>query len=416
MALFLVTTKRRGSSKRGLVGLDPIWRHSLLNLGRAAAAKNYFLFKRHLGKLRPENAPFNLYFEVSKVCNLRCIICSHGHVPKDQHYKKQIMAIDTFLALSPLFTLARYAHLVGYGEPFMNPDLPEMIEIACKGGLVVDLVTNGTLLKGEVNEKLIKLGLAEITISMDSASPELFEKIRVGSDFEKIVGNALDLKERKRKVGAHRPKLRVEFVAMKQNIAELPDMVSLCKEIGAEVLFIEHLVPLLGHEYMKDWEASQIAPSELNGIFAETKARAKSLGVEITNSPLFSPFIEPKDKKWFFSGARLKAQKYLSATASERKLILADYIIKKIFHAKRAPKCIQPWSTLYLTWDGIVRTCCIAFDGSMEHTLGRISEEPMESIWRGDRYRLLRRSIVDEDFNAECAKCIIYERIPRFPS
>lgn len=386
-----------------------------MTLGISAAAKNYFLFKREQGKLRPKNAPFNLYFEVSKVCNLRCIICSHGHVPKDEHYKKQIMSIETFLALSPLFPFARYAHLVGYGEPFMNPHMMDMIEIACRSGLIVDLVTNGTLLKGEVNKKLIDLGLDEITISMDGARSAIFEKIRVGSNFSKIVDNAMDLKERKQKTGSRRPRVRVEFVAMKHNIEELPAMVSLCKEVGAEVLFIEHLVPLLGHDYMKEWEASQVAPAELYRIFGETKARARSLGIEISNSPLFSLYIEPKDKRWFLSKARLKAQKYRSASADQKKLMLAEYMIRKIFSLKKTPKCIQPWSTLYLTWDGIVRTCCIAFDGSMAHTLGRIGEEPIEQIWTGDRYSLLRGSIVDENFNAECAKCVVYERIPRFP-
>lgn len=67
------------------------------------------------------------------------------------------------------------------------------------------------------------------------------------------------------------------------------------------------------------------------------------------------------------------------------------------------PFCSQPWSTLYVQWDGKVTRPCIRGPqnmGSLE-TVTEISE-----LWNGQAFRAVRESIASETrFNAACRSC-----------
>ena len=49
--------------------------------------------------------------------------------------------------------------------------------------------------------------------------------------------------------------------------------------------------------------------------------------------------------------------------------------------------CTEPWTTLFVTWDGVVRPCC--YSGV---AVARLSEHPVDEIWNGPVYRELREA------------------------
>ncbi|MDI6655147.1 MAG: radical SAM protein, partial [Candidatus Hydrothermarchaeota archaeon] len=67
-----------------------------------------------------------------------------------------------------------------------------MIEMA-KAFCSVGIVTNGMTLTEETSRRLIELGLDFITVSMAGAAKETHERIRIGSDFDKICENVRTL-------------------------------------------------------------------------------------------------------------------------------------------------------------------------------------------------------------------------------
>ncbi|MCX7016096.1 MAG: radical SAM/SPASM domain-containing protein [Candidatus Sumerlaeota bacterium] len=63
--------------------------------------------------------------------------------------------------------------------------------------------------------------------------------------------------------------------------------------------------------------------------------------------------------------------------------------------------CTQPWSTIYVTWNGIVRTCCFSVQ-----PFGDLNQQSFEEIWRGPAYRAFRRAVIEGKVAAGCAECL----------
>jgi MoaA/NifB/PqqE/SkfB family radical SAM enzyme len=75
------------------------------------------------------------------------------------------------------------------GEPLLYPALDRMVELAAKAGLWVMLNTNAVLLTEELSRKLLTKGLTDIFFSFDSPYKQVYEKIRVGANYEKVLEN-----------------------------------------------------------------------------------------------------------------------------------------------------------------------------------------------------------------------------------
>jgi hypothetical protein len=69
----------------------------------------------------------------------------------------------------------------------------------------------------------------------------------------------------------------------------------------------------------------------------------------------------------------------------------------------RTPFCGQPWSTLYVQWDGKVTRPCIRGPQNM----GDLSTLPsVEDVWNGVHFQAVRRSLLEEaGMNAACSGC-----------
>lgn len=71
--------------------------------------------------------------------------------------------------------------------------------------------------------------------------------------------------------------------------------------------------------------------------------------------------------------------------------------------------CSQPWSTIYVAWDGKVRTCCFN-----EYVLGDLNRNSFPTIWRGKTYRTLRKRVIAGNALDECADCLAGKSTPNY--
>ncbi|MCJ7617085.1 MAG: radical SAM protein [Desulfobacterales bacterium] len=83
--------------------------------------------------------------------------------------------------------------LVGLGEPLLHPKLADVLRILKQRRLRTGLVTNGMALTPEKAQMLIKLGLDSITFSLDCMDRDIFEHLRKGADFLRIIENIRNL-------------------------------------------------------------------------------------------------------------------------------------------------------------------------------------------------------------------------------
>src|SRR5262245_17002019 len=161
--------------------------------------------------------PQIIVLENTTVCNLRCIHCPQGQgYPERPDYHAVYMDWDVYTkAIDEIaehrITLLRYSPA---GEALIHPQFLDQVVYAKRKGVTpVNLTTNGltldnpAVLEGRrqpgktILDVLLETGIDIIDISLDAASRESYEKIRVLSSYHRVWSNIhrlLYLREKKR--------------------------------------------------------------------------------------------------------------------------------------------------------------------------------------------------------------------------
>ena len=151
-------------------------------------------------KFQSGDFPLHLDIEPTNVCNLRCPFCATTY----NKYNNGFMAEKTWKKI--LDEAGRhnlYSLKFTYrGEPLLHKDLPRMVAYAKDAGVMdVYFNTNAVKLDEETIHKLIDAGLDRISISFEGMDKRIYEKYRVGSDFDLVVKNIDLMKKIKDELG-----------------------------------------------------------------------------------------------------------------------------------------------------------------------------------------------------------------------
>lgn len=124
-------------------------------------------------------------------CNLRCEMCPvpqskitmNGRTPST-------MSLDIFnKILEAISDKPRRLHLNQMGEPLINKNISEIVNLSKKAGHIVFLTTNGTLMEEDIAVKLLMGGIDHVIFSIDGYEAKTYESIRVGANYEKVRAN-----------------------------------------------------------------------------------------------------------------------------------------------------------------------------------------------------------------------------------
>ena len=77
------------------------------------------------GKEVLQSYPRRLVFELTNACNLNCVMCGRNAAD----FKATRFDMDVFRSLEPLMDTIEEVTLMGWGEPTVHPDFPEMLRI-----------------------------------------------------------------------------------------------------------------------------------------------------------------------------------------------------------------------------------------------------------------------------------------------
>jgi radical SAM protein with 4Fe4S-binding SPASM domain len=126
------------------------------------------------------------------------------------------------------------------GEPLLHKDLPRMVAYAKESGIMdVYFNTNAVLLTEKTARNLINAGLDRISISFEGFDKKTYEKYRVGSNFELVVGNVIRLKEIKKELGISRPLVRIQTVLAPEMIGREKEYTEFWTEHVDEVAYLD---------------------------------------------------------------------------------------------------------------------------------------------------------------------------------
>ncbi|MCD6309896.1 MAG: SPASM domain-containing protein [Candidatus Eremiobacteraeota bacterium] len=191
-----------------------------------------FIYSYATGKEVLSYRPFFLMIEPTNACNLRCKMCPQNGLLKR---KKGMMNLDLYKEIiDDCKDYVQAIHLYHSGESLLHENLPEMVEYASKRGIYVIINTNATMLTPEMSEKLILSGLDFLSISFDGFDPEIYEKIRIGADFQKTLQNIKDFFYTRQQMGKKNPRTALEILKMNETSEKIPEFTKKARELGAE--------------------------------------------------------------------------------------------------------------------------------------------------------------------------------------
>jgi radical SAM protein with 4Fe4S-binding SPASM domain len=284
---------------------------------------------RYLSEV-PAGGPETGMIEPTNLCNLACPTCPTGTGKIAPLPSMSLERFDQVLgALAPKM---RNLALWNYGEPLLNRDLPAMIAHAKEAGVgVVKVSSNVHFLDGDRGLALLRSGLDVLILSVDGASQATYETFRKDGDFDRVARSVAWLCAEKKRLSLKKPRIELQFIAMRHNEHELPEMRRLAREWGVDAL------------------------------------RVKTVGADD---------VETKDL--------VPTSRLLSRYGADRTTPNVRYSF-----------CTMAWDHTVVNVDGSVTPCCyLRPDMGDPFVMGNVFETPFPSIWRGEKYRAFRAAML----------------------
>jgi radical SAM protein with 4Fe4S-binding SPASM domain len=325
--------------------------------------------------------PAELQLEVTSACNLRCAMCLVRYRPPVNKLAGA-MTFELFKRIVDEVAPVRRLTLQGLGEPLLSPYLLDQVRLAKSRSIAVGFNSNATLLTRRRADEFVAAGLDWLHVSLDGATAASYEAIRDGANFDTVVANLAGLVAAKRAAGSADPWIRVVFVAMRRNVAELPHLVRLLAAVGVDELRVQNL----SHTF---------SDTDPFGRYREIREYAAA-------QALWTGSGDPVARKAFTAARRTAAEYGV-------KLRLPEVDSPAVADPGR-PGCTWPWDSAYITSAGVVQPCCMVM-GDDRVALGRLSEQSFTEIWYAAPYREFRRRLAaGTDIPPVCHGCALYQR------
>ena len=139
---------------------------------------------RILTRLRPK---LSLIFEVTNACNLRCPFC---YVIREERLKQQHIPLDKYEHILKIYR-PLYLQITG-GEATVHPDFLELLRIAAKYTLEMQISSNGVLIEKHLDDLLKLKKTPAVGLSLDAPS-DLHDQIRNRKGLFKRILRAIKL-------------------------------------------------------------------------------------------------------------------------------------------------------------------------------------------------------------------------------
>ncbi len=322
----------------------------------------------------PGTTPLKVRMDVTNKCNLRCKMCFYRN---EAHLPKYDIAPELFDKIcTTIFPHADRIVLSCQYEPFMNKDFITLLRKASQANpkAKIGFVSNGTLWTQDAIEAMVDLpNLESIAVSIDGASKETYEGIRINAHWETVIANLEALARAKAARGDRlAPGIQINTILMKRTIAELPELVLLAKRVRAFQLIAIRFLPVNKElaEAIDDWEP-----------YMPTLIEAANLAVE-NHLPLTLPIEDP----------RLPMPAPLPPASAEEQ--------QQSDSPCHSAWCDAPWSLAMIEPNGDLRLC-----GFRKEIGGNLNDSDFETLWNSPLILKLRRQLAHMRPDKICRSC-----------
>jgi radical SAM protein with 4Fe4S-binding SPASM domain len=327
--------------------------------------------------------PLKIEMDITNQCNLRCVMC-HFSQPSYHAAPRQHITVEQFAAIADQAFHRAHQVSLSYGtEPLLHRHVEQLIAVLAQHEVPhTYLNTNGLLLRECIIEAMIGHRFSFLLVSVDAATAETYERIRIGGSFTRLRDNLELLRACKARHGADLPRLGLGFVIMRQNMAELPDFVEMAADLGAVSVNAMH---------MAAWERVGNAPmganlekERCNDCLAAASERAASVGITLVAPP---PFDDAAPARPLVADTAQRGREYGLAAPVPAETC-----------------CPFPWGFAAIDPRGEVFPCGW-WDNTKEPTMGNAFTTGFSAIWRGPKFQALRERLRAHRLEGPCAQC-----------
>lgn len=299
---------------------------------------------RRTGHPAIDGLPLSISIEPTTACNLRCPECPSGlrsftrptgNLKPDLFHRVLDELGDTLWSITFFFQ----------GEPYINPAFLDMVRHANDRGIYTITSTNAHFLDDERAERTVRSGLSRLIISIDGTDQQTYSAYRREGSLDKVIAGSERIVKWKRRLKSLTPHLIFQFLVVRPNEHQIPEVKALARRIGVDELRLK---------------TAQVHDPHDDHPLIPTQDR-------------FSRYRRLPDGTWQVKNAL-------------------------------SNDCWRMWRGCVITWDGRVVPCC--FDKDAHHVLGDLSRSSFTDIWHGDAYRDFRGALLNSRGRIDmCRNC-----------
>ena len=191
-----------------------------MNAQPVAPAATEYLYR----KAAAAGVPLSGSFELTPVCNMDCKMCYVRLSHREQEAISPLANAEKWLQLGKDALDAGMLYLlITGGEPFLHPEIRQILEGLHKMGLLITINTNGTLIDERIMQWLVNCPPIRVNVSLYGASDETYRKLCGNPKGFTQAVNAIELLT---KAGIS---VKINCSLTPYNAADLPQIVEFAK-------------------------------------------------------------------------------------------------------------------------------------------------------------------------------------------
>lgn len=332
--------------------LQQVMRHSspkkLLNLLQAE-------WSLYTGKTHLKCFPYIYIIDPCNACNLRCPLCPTGNQTLGR--PTRMLGFECFQAvIDQAKAYAIEVILHNWGESFLHPRIFDMIRYANEANIGTSISSHFNGITDEMIDQMIGSGLEHLTVSLDGATQDVYERYRIRGKLSDALSALERLHQRKKETGSRTPVVEWQFIVMRHNEHQIHQAEEMARALGVE------------------------------------RFRTLSVGL---------PFDHLEDlrlaKEWIADDPRYR--RYHPDT-----ILTRGYLYNE--------PCFYPYRALTVNPDGGVAPCCAVYHDKWD--FGNVQHQSLTDIWNNKHYQSARSLFsnhpIADPVTTACDGCVLYRQ------
>ena len=313
--------------------------------------------------------PFLVSYSITTKCNLSCKHC-YSEATEDGD-SDELSTAEAFRLLDDLAGWGIGLLVIDGGEPLCREDFLEIVSYASSKGIMTGVGSNGILIDKKMARKMAQAGVQSVSISIDGANAETHDSFRGRSGaFTQALKGASAL----RKVGLP---FQFNMVIRKENLTQVPDMLKLAVESGANAAEFFDLVE--AGRAKKESQADVLEPEERKAIM-EWLAQAQidcPILIRVPACPMYPLILKER-------GVQPKH--------------LPMEMLRRVPYYSRGCAAGMPFGYIVVRANGEVNPCML-----LQVNLGNVRERSITQIWQESE--ILGQLRTREILKGKCGQC-----------